>query len=90
MLIAITLIIFSGFYCLYNTSSRAILNNTKLDLWLQAHPKFSKPAGLVLILLAHILSGFHYGLAAGIFMALIILMTIGSLTILLIPFLVKK
>ncbi len=90
MLLPITLFIFLGFYCLYNTSKRAVLNNTKFDLWLQKHRKFSKLAGVVLLLAAHILSCLHYGTAAGIFVALIILMTLGSLIILLFPLMVKK
>jgi hypothetical protein len=90
MLLPISLLIFFGFYGLYNTSKKAVLNNTKLDLWLQKHRKFSKLTGVVLLLAAHVLSCLHYGTAAGIFMALIILMTIASVIILLFPLMVKK
>jgi hypothetical protein len=90
MLLPITLFIFFGFYGLYNTSKRAVLNNTRLDLWLQKHWKFSKLTGVVMLLVAHILSCLHYGTAAGIFVALIILMTIACLIILLFPLMVKK
>lgn len=85
MIAVISLIIFLGFYVLYSTSKKAILNTTKVDVWLQNHPKVSKILGLILIAGSFGLLMNYYGIGAGIFIAFIILITIGGLVIILIP-----
>lgn len=90
MTILLFLLVFLGFYSLYSTSKRAKLNNTKIDLWLQDHTKISKLSGALFLIAAFGLSVILYGIGAGIFVALILLMTIGSLIVALSPLLLKK
>ncbi len=90
MIFAITLLVFFGFYSLYGTSQRAELSRSQINLWLQEHPKFSKVTGIVLLLLALIFSAMIYGMGAGIFTALVLLMTIASLVILVFPIFIKR
>ncbi|MGS2760706.1 hypothetical protein [Sinomicrobium sp. M5D2P9] len=83
LVVAIT---FFGFYALYNTSKRAILSHSlKIERWMQAHGKESKAGGLSLLFVALVLSVLHYGTAAGIFAFFVILMTLGSLIVIVAP-----
>ncbi|MFH6602134.1 hypothetical protein ACEZ3G_01500 [Maribacter algicola] len=90
MIFAITLLVFFGFYSLYGTSKRVELSRSQINLWLHEHPKFSKVTGIVLLLLALIFSAMIYGMGAGIFTALVLLMTIASLVILVFPIFIKR
>ncbi|MCX2679547.1 hypothetical protein OOZ15_06285 [Galbibacter sp. EGI 63066] len=85
MISIITLLIFTGFYALYSTSKRAVLNKAPLDLWLQQKGKFLKPIGIFLLCLAAVLIILDQGFASGLFFWFIILMTLGSLIVLLSP-----
>ncbi|SFW26267.1 hypothetical protein SAMN02927921_00806 [Sinomicrobium oceani] len=77
---------FLGFYALYNTSRRAVLSKSLgIERWMQAHRAQSKTAGLLLLVLGMVLSVIYYGLGAGIFAFVVILMTIGSLIVLIAP-----
>lgn len=89
MTILLFLLVHIGFYFLYSTSKRAKLNNTKVDLWLQNYTKISKLSGALLLIAAFGLSVILYGIGAGIFVAFILLMTIGSLIVVLSPLLLK-
>lgn len=82
----VTAIVFLGFYALYHTSKRAWLNRSlKVEAWMQANRKQSRWAGLMLLLAAIVLSVLHYGFGAGIFAFFVILMTVGSLIVILAP-----
>lgn len=89
MTILLFLFVLIGFYSLYSTSKRAKLNNTKVDLWLQNHTKISKLSGVSLLIAAFGLSVILYGIGAGIIVVFILLMTIGSLIVVLSPLLLK-
>ena len=77
---------FLGFYMFYNTSQRAKLNRTNgLEIWVQDHHQPAKYTGGFLFLVALILCILHVGVGSGIFSFLVMLMTVGSLIILLSP-----
>lgn len=79
---------FLGFYTLYSASKRRYLN--RLDKLLQNHAKVSKPIGLLLLISPFILLIRAYGFTAGIFIAIISLITISSLVVILAPLLSEK
>ncbi|AOW21756.1 hypothetical protein [Urechidicola croceus] len=80
------ILLFTGFYFVYNTSKRAQLSNTlKLDKWLQENPDKSKILGLGLLALSFTLFCIQFGIGAGIIMAAILLMLISSIVILIKP-----
>ena len=79
------LFIFLGFYTLYSSSKRAALNNSKIDLWIQQRYKPLKLTGVFLLLIGLGLSILTEGFATGTFLWFIVLMTLGSLVILLTP-----
>lgn len=85
----ITLLFFlmlSGFFLFYNTSKRAVLNRSfLLENLAQDNPVISRAAGAFLLLAALAGSMLYWGFSAGIFAFLIVLMTVGSLVILLAP-----
>lgn len=74
-----------SFYCLYNTSQRAILSKDTFSVWLQGRTLFSKVAGISLLVLSFVLLVIAQGLGTGIFIAFLSLMTCGSLIVLFIP-----
>lgn len=90
MIVIVSLTIFLGFYTLYNTSKKAKLNITKVDKWLQHYPKISKLISLILITGSFGLLMNYYGIGAGIFISFIILMTIGSMIIIITPLFSKR
>ncbi|WP_335966661.1 hypothetical protein [Galbibacter sp. PAP.153] len=79
------LLMFMGFYALYSSSKRAVLNQSKFDLWLQEKYSPLKATGLLLITIALGVAILHKGFASGIFYWFIILMTLGSLIVLVSP-----
>ncbi|UGU15550.1 hypothetical protein LS482_17945 [Sinomicrobium kalidii] len=82
----ITVITFLGFYALYHTSKRALLfRSFKVEQWMQANRKRAGAGGLSLLAAALVLSVVHYGFGAGIFAFFVILMTLGSLVVILAP-----
>ena len=89
MIVLLFLLVFLGFYASYSSSKRAKLNHTIIDRWLQDHTKISQPFGVLLLIAAFVLSAKLYGIGAGIFVAFILLMTIGSLIVVLSPLLIK-
>nr|WKN34853.1 hypothetical protein K4G66_20985 [Tunicatimonas sp. TK19036] len=77
---------FLGFYMFYNTSQRAKLIRTNgLEIWVQDHHQPAKYAGGFLFLVALILCILQFGVGSGIFSFFVMLMTVGSLIILLSP-----
>ncbi|MCM5661418.1 DUF3325 family protein [Galbibacter mesophilus] len=85
MISLIIFLIFIGFYALYNSSKRAALNTSKIEVWLQKNLKISKVTAILLLSISLVLSIFENGFASGTLLWFILLMTLGSLTILLAP-----
>lgn len=82
----IVLITFTGFYLFYNTSKKADLNRSDiLEIWVQDHHQVSKYIGCLLFIVAVVLSILYFGVGSGIFSFFVILMTVGSLIVLLSP-----
>lgn len=90
MILVIIAIVFLGFYALYNTSERALLNTTKVDKCLQKHPKTSSLSGFMLIGCSFGLAMNYYGIGAGTLLTFIVLMTIGSLVVVVSPLISKN
>lgn len=79
-------IIALGFFCLYNTSSRAIINKeSNFNKWIQFNPLPGEYLGVGLLIFAYLLFCVVYGIGGGILLATVTLMTIGSLVVLLHP-----
>lgn len=85
----ITLIIalsFLGFYSLYNGTQKVDLRRSLLiEIWLQDNPMAAKAVGLSLNFVALIASTLYYGAGSGIFLYFVVLMTVGSLVVLIAP-----
>lgn len=79
-----------AFYSLYNTSGRTMLSRDSMSVWLQGHTFFSKSAGLILLIFSFSLFVAAQGLAVGIFIGFLSLMTTGSLIILFVPLTIKN
>lgn len=78
--------VFLGFFLCYNTSKRAELNRDFVLVKIgQGLPRASNIIGILLMTVALIGSILYYGTGAGIFAFLIILMTIGSMVVLIGP-----
>lgn len=79
-------ITFIGFFLTYNTSKKAKLNRSFfLEKKAQDYPREAKIIGLGLMILVLIGSVFHWGVASGIFAFFVILMTVGSMVVLIPP-----
>ena len=80
------LIALIGFYMLYSTSKRAKLTlQYDFQKWVIENQKNSKIIGLTLLIVSAILSMFFLGFGAGLFSFLVVIMTIGSLVVLISP-----
>jgi hypothetical protein len=88
-LIAFSILVL-GFYLLYNTSKRAVLQKNSMTLYIQKYSTFSKVIGLLLLLVSFSLFIFQYGIGAGIFIAVVLQMVVSSLVILLFPLIRKR
>jgi uncharacterized membrane protein len=84
------LTLFLGFYAVYNTSKKNVLQKNNLVLWIQKHVLFSKITGLLFLSISFYLYRVHYGLGSGICIALVALMVVGSLVVLLFPLFTSK
>lgn len=86
MVTLVVIITFLGFFILYNTSEKAVLSHSFfLEKWVQDHPLQGKYLGYALLLIGLTISIPLFGVGSGIFLYLIILMTVASATILLAP-----
>ncbi|MEQ6118913.1 hypothetical protein [Reichenbachiella sp. MALMAid0571] len=85
MVLLSAFILFAGFYILYRTSKRVEFKPSKAQRWVYNNTKLTRSVGLVLLLVSFCLLSTHYGIGAGIFMAMIVLMTIASLVIIISP-----
>ena len=87
MISVTTLIMLLGFHALYNTSKRAPLYNTfKMEKWFQRNENSGKIIGITLLFIPFIILINIKGVASGILIWFIMLMMIGSLTIIIAPF----
>lgn len=81
-----SIILFLGFYTLYNTSKKASLYTTfKMEKWFHRNENSGKIIGVLLLLIPFIILIPYRGLGSGILIWFILLMTIGSLTIIITP-----
>ncbi|HET8736331.1 MAG TPA: hypothetical protein VFM69_07015 [Pricia sp.] len=86
MITSISFLAFAGFYFQYCTSERIQTpEGLGFEGWAATHAKISNSMGLALMLLSCILCIVNWGLGAGIFGFLILVMTIGSLILLAAP-----
>ncbi|UCS91677.1 hypothetical protein KZP23_13060 [Echinicola marina] len=86
MITLATILTFIGFFCFYNTSKRQQLSQSLgFERWLQQNSLRSKYLGGGLFILALLLCYVEAGFGAGVFSFFILLMTAGSLVVLLSP-----
>jgi len=74
-----------GFFLLYNTSKRAVLQKNSMTLYIQKYSTFSKSVGLLLSLFSICWFVYEFGLGIGLFYAFVLFMTLGSLLVILLP-----
>lgn len=81
-----------GFMLAYYTSKRAQIPRTPLADWSRKNGSKSNTMGVVFMILGLLGSIYQLGITSGIFSFLVILMTVGSLTVLVYPlhFIPKK
>ncbi|MBD3581853.1 hypothetical protein [Flavobacterium selenitireducens] len=80
------LLAFLGFFAGYNTSQKAVLTgDTKIELWLRSNAPNARIAGLLLLIAALLVLVTDKGIGAGTFVFFVMLMTFGSLIVLLSP-----
>ena len=87
MITSIILLTFLASFVLYNTSKKAMLQqSSSVEKWLQTNEKTAKIIGILTLIIAATTATFHFGITAGILFWLITLMTILSLLVILYPF----
>jgi hypothetical protein len=74
-----------GFYLLYATSERAEVPSSIIKTWARRQRLLFKCSGLLLIIISVVAFVQYYGLGAGFFFAFVMLMTVASLIVLLVP-----
>ena len=74
-----------GFYLCFNTSKRAELLKDNLSKYIQKHPKAAKPFGIFMSIISLILLIQCFGFGAGVFVAIVQIMTVASLIVRLLP-----
>jgi hypothetical protein len=90
ILLAATIILIAGFYALYNTSEKAVLQKDIVSVWLQRNRSVSKIIGILSLLVAFVLLAFEQGIGSGILTGFILLMTVACLIIILSPLISHK
>jgi hypothetical protein len=90
VLLAATLILVAGFYALYNTSEKALLRKDRISIWLQRNRSLSKVVGIFCLLTSFALFAMEQGMGAGILTGFILLMTVGSMIIIVFPLIPHK
>lgn len=77
---------FLGFWCMYQTSQKAVYSRKNVsELWMNHHPAGAKLIGSIVLLGSLLVFMVHIGVGAGIFSFFVALMTFGSLIVLLAP-----
>ncbi|MAM18363.1 MAG: DUF3325 family protein [Bacteroidota bacterium] len=79
------LLCFLGFYCWYLSSKRVKQSGSKFQKWMNNRPNFTKVTGSIFLIISCMLLVKSSGVGAGIFLFFIVLMSLASLTILLVP-----
>lgn len=74
-----------GFYLCFNTSKRAELLKDSVSKYIQKHPKAAKPIGIIMSIISLILLIQSFGFGAGVFVAMVQIMTVASLVVILLP-----
>lgn len=90
ILLPATVALIAGFYALYNTSKKAVLQKDRVSVWLQANRGVSKSLGIFCLLISFVLLVIEQGIGTGILTGFILLMTVGSLIIILSPLISHK
>lgn len=86
MVTLLVLLIFSGFFLLYNTSKKAELHrNFFLECWAQDHLQASKIIGIFILLGSLAICTSYFGTGSGIFGFFVILMTVAGSVVILAP-----
>lgn len=81
----IVIITFLGFFFLINTSKKAVLNHSSLEIWLQKHTRISGYLGLLCLFIAMVVSMIAKGITSGVLFSIVVTMGIGSLIVTLNP-----
>lgn len=82
----IVLLVFGGFYCLYASAVRKVAPNALgVEGLLLQYPSYGRMAGTAFLLVSLGILMYWEGMAAGIFIWSILMMTWGSLIVLLAP-----
>lgn len=82
--------LFLGFYILYNTSKKAVLQKNRLVFYIHKYDPFSKAIGLFSLLVSFYLFTLQFGIGAGIFIAIVLLMVVSSFVVSLFPLIRKR
>lgn len=90
ILVASTLVLIAGFYALYNTSEKAVLQKDRVSVWLQHNRNISKVIGILFLLISFALLVAEQGIGAGILTGFILLMAVECLIIILSPLISHK
>ena len=86
MATAIFSIIFIGFHLWYTSSAQKdMAHPLRIEKWVVGHIGASRSASAAVLILALLLCGAHWGTGAGTLTFFVVLMTLGSLVVLLAP-----
>lgn len=86
MISSVIIILTLAFYFFYNTSERSVKSHVLgFEKWIQKKKGLAKTTGMVMLIIAYLILLFYYGIGTGTLLFFIILMTFGSLIILLTP-----
>ncbi len=86
MISSVIIILTLAFYIFYNTSEKSVKNHVLgFEKWIQKKKGFAKTTGLFMLINAYVILLFYFGFGAGSLLFFIILMTFGSLIIVLTP-----
>lgn len=86
MISSVIIILSLAFYLFYNTSERSVKNHVLgFEKWIQKKKGFAKITGLFMLTIAYLILLFYFGIGTGSLLFFIILMTFGSLIIVLTP-----
>ncbi|MEO9571717.1 MAG: hypothetical protein ABJH82_01475 [Polaribacter sp.] len=86
-MISITIfIVFISFYLFYKTSKKTVKHSPKkLDKWIVKNNPFTKIIASILLLISIIANIYLFGFTSGFLLFFILLMTVGSLIIMIAP-----
>lgn len=86
MISSVIIILTLAFYLFYNTSERSVKNHVLgFEEWVQEKKGLAKITGLCMFTIAYLILSHFFGLGTGSLLFFIILMTLGSMIIVLTP-----